>query len=194
MKVLISAITFVSVLKISNSLPVDDVPIQTRKVSIYVVIVPHDDVQNLTRVRQEDEDERGFAETGAHVGEIVRGVLTGNVSQIFAGGLSIVPNADVSDGVGTILSNVAPTVTNILKQLGNRALTAFGITSTPRPGSLNNGTYLSNYTFASQSVSPNPNLPVVPYTTTPISQYEQTTLDDNDNEDESDNINHLLPK
>lgn len=90
-------------------------------------------MQALRKARQEEEAAAGITETGVYVGQIISGVLGGDVRPIFAGSASFIDEPDVQQGVSTILANVAPSVNNILKQWFYRVQTALGIT-TVRPG------------------------------------------------------------
>ncbi|ODN01156.1 hypothetical protein Ocin01_05501 [Orchesella cincta] len=193
MKVLISVIACVSVLQVANSMQTQD--LQTvNKVHLYVLMVPDSAVQKLVKFRQDEDGGSDFTETGAYVGQIISGVLGGNVSNIFAGGLSFIPSADVEEGVGTILANVAPTVSSILRGWGNRVSNVLGINSTPRPGIIIiNGTSPSNATVAGQQ-QPSAGSQPAPTTLLPLIVYppfEATTVEGDD--EESDSIS-ALPK
>ncbi|CAL8072133.1 unnamed protein product [Orchesella dallaii] len=141
MNALISLVVFTSALLAANAWEGDDLA-GTNKVHLFVLLVPDTTVQELKKARQEDAAEAGLeiTETGAYVGQIISGVLGGDVRPIFAGSASFIGEEDVQQGVSTILANVAPSLNMILKQWVGRVQTALGIGTTPQPGTLNNGT------------------------------------------------------
>lgn len=94
-------------------------------------------MQKLKKVRaRQDEGGEIVTETGVYVGQIISGVLGGDVRPIFAGSASFIDEPDVQQGVSTILANVAPSLNNILKQWVGRVQTALGISTTAKPGSV----------------------------------------------------------
>ncbi|ODN01157.1 hypothetical protein Ocin01_05500 [Orchesella cincta] len=210
MKSLIAFIAFISALSVTSSVPVEDFA-GTNKVHLFVLLVPDATVQELKKARQEEAAGLEITETGAYVGQIISGVLGGDVRPIFAGSASFIGEEDVQQGVSTILANVAPSVNMILKQWVSRVQTALGFTSTPRPGTLAaNGTNPSNGAIAGQplggtqqqaqqSQQQQPVSPgTVQFNSNQDHSYEHTTVEplpllklkgtDEDNEDDGDRI------
>lgn len=104
------------------------------------------------QARQEEEGTEVVTETGVYVGQIISGVLGGDVRPIFAGSASFIDEPDVQQGVSTILANVAPSLNNILKQWVTRAQTALGLqTTTIRPAG--NQTRPSNGVIVGRPIS-----------------------------------------
>lgn len=85
----------------------------------------------MNRFRQEDEDApvRTFAQTGQHLGQIIRGVLGGDFRPIFAGSLQFVEEPMAQQNLNSFLGTIAPALNLGLREIVNRATNYLGITS-----------------------------------------------------------------
>jgi len=107
--------------------------IQSDRVSMYIVMLPEASVQNLrSRFRQDDDDNvlasgvPNFVQTSQYVGQIISGVLGGDVRPIFAGSVKFVEDQNAASGLSSFLGSIAPTLNLALREMYTRTQAALG--------------------------------------------------------------------
>ncbi|ODN01163.1 hypothetical protein Ocin01_05499 [Orchesella cincta] len=104
--------------------------IKSERVGVYVLMLPESSMENLlSRYRQDEEGVAvgtSFAQTGQHIGQIISGVLGGDVRPIFAGSVQFVEDPTAASGLQTFLGSIAPTLNLALREMYSRVRTRLG--------------------------------------------------------------------
>jgi len=118
--------------------------IHSDRVSIYIMMLPEVSVENLRSRFRQDEAEAvasgvsSFVQTSQNIGQILSGILGGDVRPIFAGSVRFVGNQNVASGLNSFLNSIAPAVNLALREMYTRTQAALGFApTTPEPLSQN---------------------------------------------------------
>jgi hypothetical protein len=90
--------------------------------------------QNSSSFRQDEGD---GAELGLQVGQIINGVVTGNIGDIFEGTVPFIEDEDTAAGVGTILTSLTNPLNTLWSTGTKQGLMYFGITLEPTSTTVN---------------------------------------------------------
>ncbi|CAL8072131.1 unnamed protein product [Orchesella dallaii] len=97
--------------------------------------LPEASLENLRNRFRQDEDDGpagavvNFAQTGQYIGQIISGVLGGDVRPIFAGSVKFVEDQNAASGLTAFLGSIAPALNLALREMYTRTRVALGFAS-----------------------------------------------------------------